>query len=339
MTLSPDLSAYIDALPKAELHLHIEGTFEPELMMQLAGRNGVSLSYGTVEELRAAYDFDDLQSFLDLYYQGMSALVTEPDFFDLTRAYLDRAHVDNVRHTEIFFDPQAHLERGVSFETALNGIQRALEDAHAAYGMSYRIIMCFLRHLDADDAMRTLELALPHRDLIAGVGLDSSEVGHPPEKFTAVFDRARAEGFLTVAHAGEEGPPAYVSGALDSLGVSRIDHGVRSIEDPELVRRLAAMRMPLTLCPLSNLRLKVFGDLADYPLRDMMAAGLVTTINSDDPAYFGGYVNDNYRAVAEALDLDASDLAHLARNSIRASFLDADAKAALIAEIDTVPAP
>ncbi|MDJ0936505.1 MAG: adenosine deaminase [Kiloniellales bacterium] len=327
---------FIQSLPKAELHLHIEGTLEPELMLALAARNGIRLPYDSVEALRAAYDFGNLQDFLDLYYQGMSVLQAEQDFYDLTWAYLERAGAENVRHAEIFFDPQGHTERGVAFTTVIDGIHRALTDAEVKLGLTSRLILCFLRHLDEDSALATLAQALPYKDRIVGVGLDSSELGHPPEKFERAFARSREEGFRAVAHAGEEGPADYVRGALDALKVERIDHGVRCLEDPALVERLAAGRVPLTVCPLSNLRLCVVDDMAAHPLRRMMELGLFVTVNSDDPAYFGGYVNENYAAVQDALGLSRADLAALARNSIEASFLEPEAKRALVAEIDSV---
>jgi adenosine deaminase len=327
---------FIQSLPKAELHLHIEGTLEPELMLALAERNGISLPYESVEALRAAYDFGNLQNFLDLYYQGMSVLQGEQDFYDLTWAYLERAAAQNVRHAEIFFDPQGHTERGIAFATVIEGIHRALADAEAKLGLTSRLILCFLRHLDEDSALATLEEALPYKDRIAGVGLDSSELGHPPEKFERAFARSRAEGFRAVAHAGEEGPADYVRGALDALQVERIDHGVRCLDDPALVERLAAARVPLTVCPLSNLRLCVVEDMAAHPLRRMMDLGLFVTVNSDDPAYFGGYVNENYAAVQDGLGLSRADLAALARNSFEASFLEPEAKRALVAEVDAV---
>ncbi len=329
---------FIQSLPKAELHLHIEGTLEPELMLALAERNGIKLPYDSVEALRAAYDFGNLQDFLDLYYQGMSVLQAEQDFYDLTWAYLERAAAENVRHAEIFFDPQGHTERGVAFATVIDGIHRALSDAEAKLGLTSRLILCFLRHLDEDSALATLEQALPYKDRIAGVGLDSSELGHPPEKFERAFARSRAEGFRAVAHAGEEGPPDYIRGALDALQVERIDHGVRCLDDPALVERLAAERMPLTVCPLSNLRLCVVDEMAAHPLRRMMELGLFVTVNSDDPAYFGGYVNENYAAVQDALGLSRADLAALARNSVEASFLEPAAKRTLVAEVDAAAA-
>lgn len=325
---------FIATLPKAELHVHIEGTLEPEMMFDFAARNGVRMRFGSVEEIRAAYKFTNLQDFLDLYYQGMNVLRTERDYFDLTLAYLERAHGDAVRHAEIFFDPQGHTERGIPFETVLNGIEAACRTAAGKWGLSTRLILCFLRHLSADAAMATLEAALPHKHRFVAVGLDSSEKDNPPSRFTRVFERARAEGLLTVAHAGEEGPPEYVKEALDLLDVARIDHGNRALEDEQLVRRLARRSMPLTVCPLSNLRLCVIDRIENHPLREMLERGLMATVNSDDPAYFGGYVNDNYRAVRDALGLDASDFARLARNSLEASFLTAEARAPLLAALD-----
>ena len=327
-------AAFIAALPKAELHLHIEGSLEPELMFELAQRNNVAIPFGSVEEVRAAYAFSNLQDFLDIYYQGMGVLHREQDFYDLTAAYLARANADNVRHVEIFFDPQGHTERGVAFETVVTGITRALDDAEASYGMTSKLIMCFLRHLSEAEAEATLDAALPYLDRIDGVGLDSSEVGHPPAKFERVFARARTLGLKIVAHAGEEGPPEYVHEALDLLKVDRIDHGNRSLEDPALVARLAAEGMTLTVCPLSNLKLCVVGDIADHPLKTMLDAGLKATVNSDDPSYFGGYVNANYQAVADALDLSKGELLALARNSFTGSFLDDAAKTRHLAAID-----
>ncbi len=329
------MTHFIQGLPKAELHLHIEGTLEPELMFALAKRNGVGLPYGSVEELRAAYDFGNLQDFLDLYYQGMNVLLHEQDFYDLTWAYLERAAAQNVLHTEIFFDPQAHTARGVAFSTVLDGIDRALRDGKARLGMSSNLIMCFLRHLDQDDAMKTLDQALAHKDRIVAVGLDSTEVGHPPAKFKEVFQRARDAGFLAVAHAGEEGPAAYVREALDQLGIVRIDHGNRSLDDEDLVRRLAQAKTPLTVCPLSNLKLAVVKDMKQHPLAEMINRGLFVTVNSDDPAYFGGYINENYLAVHDALGLTHDQLAAVARNSFEAAFLEESQKQALIGRLNS----
>ncbi len=329
-----DAATFIERLPKAELHLHIEGTFEPELMFATARRNGIELPYASVAELRAAYEFENLQDFLDIYYRGMDVLRTERDFYDLTWAYLSRARADNVLHTEIFFDPQAHSARGVAFATVIEGLHRALEDGAAKLGISAKLILCFLRDRPAEDAMATLEEALAYKDWIVAVGLDSTELGHPPAGFKEVFERARAEGLLGVAHAGEEGPPDYVRQALDLLRVARIDHGNRALEDPALIARLAREGVPLTLCPLSNLKLKVVEDLSAHPLKEMLDAGLVVTVNSDDPAYFGGYVNENYRAVQEALGLTDEDLGQIARNSFEAAFLGQAKKQALIARLD-----
>jgi adenosine deaminase len=327
------MERFIAALPKAELHIHIEGTLEPELTFALAGRNGVAAPCASVEALRAAYRFTRLQDFLDLYYQGMAVLRTEQDFRDLTWAYCERAHAQAVRHAEIFFDPQAHAGRGVPFATVLNGVCAGLAEAERRLGLTSRLIMCFLRHLDERAAEATLDEALPHRGRIAGVGLDSSELGHPPSKFAGVFARARREGFHLVAHAGEEGPPEYVREALDVLGVDRIDHGNRALEDPALVRRLAAAGTPLTVCPLSNLRLGGVPSLEAHPLKRMLEAGLKATVNSDDPAYFGGYVNENFIAAQRALNLDRAALVTLARNSFEAAFLDAPRRQALLAEL------
>lgn len=335
-----NLANLIQRLPKAELHLHIEGTLEPELMLALAERNRVELPYAGVEEIRAAYDFGDLQSFLDIYYAGARVLRTEQDFYDLTRAYLERAHYDNVRHVEIFFDPQTHTSRGIPFETVLDGIHAALTDGERDLGISFRLIMCFLRHLSAADAMATLDAALPRGACIHAVGLDSSEVGHPPSKFANVFARARAEGLLAVAHAGEEGPPEYIREALDLLHARRIDHGVRCLEDPELVLRLAHEQVPLTVCPLSSVKLRVFDTLEQHNLARLLEAGLCVTINSDDPAYFGGYVGENFRLAAAALDLTAQDVHRLARNAFTASFLDDSVKRRHLAEVDaSMPDP
>ncbi|MEU5070145.1 adenosine deaminase [Streptomyces asoensis] len=324
-------------LPKAELHLHIEGTLEPELAFELAARNGVALPYAGTDELREAYRFEDLQSFLNLYYELMAVLRTERDFEDLANAYLARAAAQGVRHAEIFFDPQAHLARGVEMGTVVEGLWRALGDSEAAHGVSTRLIMCFLRDESAASAMRTLEAARPYLDRITGVGLDSAEVGHPPVKFREVYEAAAALGLRRVAHAGEEGPPEYITEALDLLGVERIDHGLRCMEDPRLVARLVRERIPLTLCPLSNVRLRTVDVLAAHPLPAMLDAGLLCTVNSDDPAYFGGYAGDNFDAVAAALKLDEERLRELARNSFVASFLedDEELRARYLAEVDS----
>ncbi|MGW7083650.1 adenosine deaminase [Streptomyces sp. NPDC054871] len=313
-------------LPKAELHLHIEGTLEPELAFSLAARNGVTLPYADTEELRKAYLFDDLQSFLDLYYGLMAVLRTEEDFEELADAYLARAARQGVRHAEIFFDPQAHMARGVAIGTVIEGLGRALDRSAERHGISTRLIMCFLRDQSAESALETLEAARPHLHRIIGVGLDSAEVGHPPAKFREVYEAAAALGLRRVAHAGEEGPPAYITEALDVLGVERIDHGLRCMEDPQLVERLVRDRVPLTLCPLSNVRLRAIDVLEEHPLARMMDAGLLCTVNSDDPAYFGGYVDDTFHAVREALSLDQERLRELARNSFEASFLDGSAE-------------
>jgi adenosine deaminase len=331
-----DRESFIRNLPKAELHLHIEGTLEPDLMFELARRNGVELPYASVDEVREAYEFTDLQSFLDIYYRGAAVLVTEQDFYDLMAAYLAQAHADGVRRAEIFFDPQTHTERGVAFDVFMGGFLRAIDDARQETGISAALIMCFLRHLSSDDAMDTWRQAQPHIDRILGVGLDSSEVGIPPELFAEPFAAARAAGLHVVAHGGEEGPAEYVSGALDALGAERIDHGVRSEDDPAVVDRLVAEGVPLTMCPLSNLKLKVFDRLEDHNLKRLLDRGVRVTINSDDPAYFGGYVLDNYVAIAEALDLTDDDLITLARNSIEASFLSDPEQAALLEELDIV---
>ena len=330
----PDIESFIRGLPKAELHLHIEGTLEPEMVFELARKNGVPLSYPSVEALRRAYDFHNLQSFLDLYYQNANVLCDEDDFHALTWAYLERARAQGVVHVEVFFDPQTHTDRGIAFETVLNGISGALDEAKRELDLSSRLILCFLRHLSAASAMETLKAALPCKDRIHAVGLDSSELGHPPSKFSEVFKRARAEGFLTVAHAGEEGPPAYIREALDDLRVSRVDHGVRCDQDPDLCRRLAAEQMPLTVCPLSNVRLAVFKRMEDHNLKRLLDAGLCVTINSDDPAYFGGYVLENYLAAQKALGLTRADLVQLARNSITASFLPEEPKREWLSRIE-----
>jgi adenine deaminase len=329
-----ELARHIDRLPKSELHIHIEGTLEPEMMFALARRNNVTLPYPNVEALRAAYKFSRLQDFLDLYYQGMSVLRTEQDFHDLTAAYLDKVHTQGLRHAEIFFDPQGHLSRGIAFATVIGGIQRAIDEARAAHGITAHLIMCFLRHLDEADAEKTLDMALAHKQSILGVGLDSSEVGHPPRKFARVFRRAREAGFHIVAHAGEEGPPDYIWEALDLLGVERVDHGNRALEDKALIARLVHDGMPLTVCPLSNLRLAVIDEIRLHPLKRMIDHGLLVTINSDDPAYFDGYLNENYRAIQEALLLDRGEMEAIARNGFAASFLPPAEKAAALAAFD-----
>ncbi|GAB7185544.1 adenosine deaminase [Kitasatospora sp. Ki12] len=321
-------------LPKAELHLHIEGTLEPELAFELAARNGVELPYADTEELRKAYSFSDLQSFLDLYYALMAVLRTEQDFADLADAYLARAAEQGVRHAEIFFDPQAHTARGVPLGVVVDGLTLALSRSEERYGISTQLIMCFLRDESAESALETFEAARPYFDRIAGIGLDSAEVGNPPAKFREVYRRAAEAGLRRVAHAGEEGPASYITEALDVLGVERIDHGLRCLEDGELVARLVREQIPLTLCPLSNVRLRCIDTITDHPLREMLEAGLLVTVNSDDPAYFGGYVEDNFRAVREALGLDPETLRRLAANSFRASFIDDRRRAELLAEVE-----
>lgn len=331
-----DLEQYLRALPKAELHLHIEGTLEPELMFALAARNGIVLPWASVEETRAAYAFSDLQSFLDLYYAGAAALLHEQDFYDLAMAYFARAHADGVVHAELFFDPQTHTARGVAFATVLAGLERACTAAHTRFGISSRLILCFLRHLSEEDGFATLKQALPYLARIHGVGLDSSEQGHPPSKFARLFARCRELGLRLVAHAGEEGPPAYIVEALDLLKVERLDHGVRAAEDPALLARLAREQIPLTVCPLSNVKLRVFARIEDHNLRALLDAGLKVTINSDDPAYFGGYVLENFRQTAEALQLTRSELKRIARNSLEAAFVDDAERAPWLAQLEAL---
>jgi adenosine deaminase len=333
-----DLDAFIAGLPKAELHLHIEGSLEPEQMFAFAQRNGVALAYGSVEEIRAAYSFSRLQDFLNIYYAGAGVLLTEADFKDLALAYFERLAADGGRHAEIFFDPQTHTDRGVAFATVAEGLLAGMREAEQRWGITSKLILCFLRHLDEDAAFKTLRQAEPYLDRIAGVGLDSSEVGHPPSKFARVFAVAREKGLKVVAHAGEEGPPEYVHEALDILQVDRIDHGNRSLEDPALVERLAREGMTLTVCPLSNLKLCVVGDMKDHPLKRMLGLGLHATVNSDDPAYFGGYLAENYRAAAAALGLSKDELVTLAKNSFEGSFLGEAEKAARIAEVEAYAA-
>lgn len=332
------LDAFIAGLPKAELHLHIEGSLEPELMFALAARNGITIPYENVEAVRAAYQFSNLQDFLDIYYAGASVLVEPQDFHDLAAAYFARAAADGVRHAEIFFDPQTHTDRGIPFATVIEGLLSAMAEAEAQHGLTSRLILCFLRHLDEAAAFATLAAAEPWLDRIAGVGLDSSEVGHPPEKFAHVFAAARAKGLKLVAHAGEEGPPDYVAQALDLLGIDRLDHGNRALEDPLLVARLTRSAMALTVCPLSNLKLCVVDDIARHPLPDMLRLGLRATVNSDDPAYFGGYVNDNFRALAAAGLIGRAEAVALARNSFLGSFLPDEAVARHLAAIDVYAA-
>ena len=328
------MKEFIQNLPKAELHLHIEGTLEPEMMFELAQRNDIDLPYESVSEVKEAYDFDNLQSFLDIYYKGSQVLQKEQDFYDLTWAYLEKAVKQNVRHAEIFFDPQSHTDRGIAFETAYQGIDRALQDGKTKLGISSQLILSFLRHLSQEEAFATLEQALPYKDNIPAVGLDSAEKGNPPSKFKAVFDRAQAEGFLTVAHAGEEGPPEYIWEAINLLNVSRIDHGVRSMEDPELLDYLVDKQIPLTVCPLSNVELKVFDSMAKHNLKQLLDRGICATVNSDDPSYFGGYITKNYQAAQESLDLNKQELYQLAKNSFQASFLPPETKHKLIAKLD-----
>ena len=326
----------IQALPKAELHVHIEGTFEPELMFAIAQRNQIQIPYQSVEEVKQAYNFHNLQSFLDIYYAGANVLVHEQDFYDLAWAYFEKCAEDKVVHTEMFFDPQTHTERGVEFATVIAGLKRACQDAQQKLGISSQLIMCFLRHLSEEKAFETLEQALPFKDEIIAVGLDSSEVGHPPAKFERVFAKAREAGFLIVAHAGEEGPPEYVWEALDLLKVNRIDHGVRSEEDKQLMARLIAEKMPLTVCPLSNLKLCVVNDMKGHNIRRLLQQGVHVTVNSDDPSYFGGYMNDNFIAIQQALDLSNEELKQLAINSFEASFISDQEKQKWIAEIKKI---
>lgn len=328
------MTDFIISLPKAELHVHIEGTLEPEMMFELAARNRVDLPFASVDEVRAAYEFTNLQSFLDIYYQGATVLQTPDDFHDLMWAYLERAAADGVRHTEMFFDAQTHTNRGIGFDVFMPGFAAAMDRATAEFGMTSLLIMCFLRHLPESAAIETLEAARPYLDQIAAVGLDSSELGHPPEDFERVFAMARDAGLRSVAHAGEEGPPSFISGALDSLRAERIDHGVTCDQEDGLVSRLATEQIPLTMCPLSNVRLKAFERMEDHNLKRLMERGVKVTVNSDDPSYFGGYIADNYRAVEHGLGLTHAELAVLARNSIEASFLDDEAKAGLIAELE-----
>jgi adenine deaminase len=333
-----NMETLIQDLPKAELHIHIEGTLEPEMMFALAKRNNVTLRYESAQEVRQAYNFVDLQSFLDIYYQSCAVLIAEQDFYDLTWAYIERVSSQNVRHVELFFDPQTHTARGISFETVVKGIYRAAQEARQEYGMSVSLIMCFLRHLSAEECMQTLEDSLPFKSMIAAVGLDSGERGNPPEKFSAVFERARNEGYLAVAHAGEEGPPDYIWQALNLLKVKRIDHGVRCVEDPELVKHLAKEQIPLTTCPLSNLKLRVVSSLAEHPLKKLLDAGICATVNSDDPAYFGGYIAKNFVEIQKALGLSADEIIRLAKNSFQASFMPEQEKTALFQQIDRIAA-
>ena len=333
-----DLEGLARRLPKAELHLHIEGTLEPQLMFTLAQRNRVALPYDSVEAVRAAYVFNDLQSFLDIYYAGCRVLITEQDFYDLTWAYLERAAAQGVRHAEIFFDPQTHTQRGVPFETVISGIHRAMHEGRTSLGISSGLIMCFLRHLSQDDAEQTLAQAMPFTEWLLGLGLDSSEIGNPPSKFQRVYHQAREMGLQPVAHAGEEGPATYIWEALDLLGARRIDHGVRCLDDERLVARLVEEQVPLTVCPLSNVKLRVFPDLRQHNLKRMLEQGLLVTVNSDDPAYFGGYVGENFAESAHALELTANQLVKLAQNSFAASFLPQAEKQRYLAEIAAISA-
>jgi len=331
-----ELKQLVQQLPKPELHIHIEGSLEPEMMFELAGRNGVELPYPDVKSISDAYNFNCLQDFLDLYYQGMSVLQTEQDFHDLTWAYLQRCKHQNVVHCEIFFDPQGHTERGIAFATVIDGICSALDRASTELGISSKLIMCFLRHLDEQSAFETLQQALPHLDNIAGVGLDSSEMGRPPRLFSRVFERAAELGLKRVAHAGEEGPPEYVYEALDLLGVDRVDHGNRALEDEKLVARLVDERMPLTVCPQSNLRLAVVEDMSEHPIRKMLEHGLKTCVNSDDPAYFGGYMNENFYALIDALDLTRDEVFQLVINGFESSFLSASEIQQYVGQVNAI---
>ncbi len=328
------IKKFIEGIPKAELHLHIEGTFEPELMFEIAKRNNKKIKYNSVDELKKAYSFNNLQEFLDIYYAGANVLIEEQDFYDLTWAYLTKVHEQNVVHVEIFFDPQTHTDRGIPFDTVIKGIYRALQDGKQQLGISFKLIMSFLRHLDEVSAFKTLEDALTYKNWISGVGLDSSEVGNPPSKFERVFAKALEEGFITVAHAGEEGPAEYIWEALDLLKVTRIDHGNRCLDDYKLVERLADLQMPLTVCPLSNLELKVVTDLKDHPIPKMIEKNLLVTVNSDDPAYFGGYMNENYLGITQALNLSKKQITQLAKNSFKASWLTDREKEKRIAQIE-----
>jgi len=328
------MKKFIDNLPKIELHLHIEGTLEPEMMFQLAQRNHIDLPYDSMDDIRDAYHFTQLQDFLDIYYQGAQVLQTEQDFYDLMWAYLKKVSGQNVRHAEIFFDPQTHTNRGIPFTVFLNGLVRAKEDAQQKFGITSELIMCFLRHLSPEDALKTLDQAQPFKEMIFGVGLDSSEIGRPPSLFKEVFDRSIDAGYVPVAHAGEEGPAEYVWEAVEMLDVRRIDHGVRSIDDPKLIEFLVDKQIPLTVCPLSNIKLCVFDDMSQHNIKQLLDLGVCVTINSDDPAYFGGYMNENFYATQAGLDLSKDDLYKISRNAIKASFLDEDRKKALKAELD-----
>lgn len=327
------MNAFIQGLPKVELHLHIEGSLEPELLFELAQRNNIDIPYESPQELRKAYEFEDLQSFLDIYYQGANALRTEQDFYDLTWAYLERCKADNVIHTEIFFDPQTHTDRGIEFETVINGIHRAMQDGNEQLGITSQIIACFLRHLSEESAIETLQSIIKHQDKIIGVGLDSSELGHPPEKFKRAFQQAKDAGLLTVAHAGEEGPAQNIVDSVEMLSVSRVDHGVRCVEDESLMDALIESKMPLTVCPLSNIKLCVFDEMEQHNIVDLLRKGVAVTINSDDPAYFGGYMTDNFMAVSNAHPMTKSELAQFTINAINASFISEAMKAKYRAQV------
>jgi adenosine deaminase len=332
--MSVSIKKFIEGLPKAELHLHIEGSFEPELMFKIAQRNQKKIRFNSVEEVKKAYNFSNLQDFLDIYYEGMNVLTTEQDYYDLTWAYVSKVYLENVIHTEIMFDPQGHTDRGIEFDTVINGIDRALKDAQSKLGMTTVLIMSFLRHLDEESAFKTLEDGLRHQDKIAAIGLDSSELGNPPSKFERVYKKAKEAGFKLVAHAGEEGPAEYVWEALNLLNIDRLDHGNRCLEDEELVKELVKRKMGLTVCPLSNLKLCVIDDLKEHPVRTLLEKGLKPSINSDDPAYFGGYMNANYLATAEALNLTKEELAEIAKISFETSFLPESQKAECIQAVD-----
>lgn len=326
---------FINRIPKAELHVHIEGTLEPETMFRIAERNSIKLPYSSITEVKEAYNFSNLQSFLDIYYKGAEVLLNEIDFYELTWEYIEKIERDNVRHTEIFFDPQTHTARGVSFGSVINGIKRALDEAQDKYGITSRIIMCFLRHLDEEDAIKTLNQALPYKEWIYSVGLDSGEQGNPPEKFKNVFNMAMIEGFNTVSHAGEEGPAEFIWDAIKLLSVSRVDHGVRCVDDEKLIEYLRKSRIPLTVCPLSNIKLRVFNEMKDHNIKDLLEKGLCVTVNSDDPAYFGGYINQNYIELWESLNLTREDIILLAKNSFAASFISIEEKQKFFNEIDS----
>jgi adenosine deaminase len=334
MPESVTLEQFINGIPKAELHLHIEGTFEPELMFRIANRNNIAIKYSSVEELRNAYNFNNLQEFLNIYYEGAGVLIHEQDFYDMAWAYFTMIHAENVLHAEIFFDPQTHTTRGIAFETVVSGIHRACSDAQVKYGISSKLIMCFLRDMDEDSALKTLAEALPFKEWIFGVGLDSAEVGNPPSKFKRVYEKAQQLGFIAVAHAGEEGPAEYVWDALSNLKIGRIDHGNRALDDSSLVHEIVSKQIALTVCPLSNLKLCVVKDLKEHPLREMLSANILVTVNSDDPAYFGGYINENYLQTAKALNLGKEDIYQLAKNSFNASFLEDDEKKRYLGKVE-----